>query len=82
MIDDEPVKISHDHAVTEMLKPKGSLKEGSLGAIVVEHLRVTFKDWTNPAFSNSVSADDAMSSIKKNYDSEVSAAWNAFADKV
>jgi len=72
----------HLYKFQDVLKPRGTMKKESLGALILERLCDYYESWTSEEYGDLPSEDELLKRLNKNLKDEVENAWLHFLIEV
>lgn len=68
----------HLYDVTDVLKPRGSMKKESIGAYLLQRLEDAHESWTDKSYGDIPTEDELRVLLVNNLNSEVTSALDTF----
>jgi len=72
----------HLYDAKNVLMPRGSMQKESVGSYLLDRLKSSYEDWTDPKYGNNPSEEDIKTLLHQNLMREAENAWLSFIDSI
>jgi len=76
-LSEKTVKV-HLYDLSNVLKPRGTMKKESIGDYILQKLHDYYESWTDKSYGDIPTEEELLALLKANLNSEVESAWKIF----